>query len=134
MKRRSFILLTGSGILGATVPVVYRWMNLSDWGSPYAQPRLLSLVTTRRNIKSLGKQYVQLFPQESNYNLLFNLLSDSKQGSKRITHESNVNAILSIMDRKIKADFYNDRTLVLNGWVLSVTEARQCALFFLLNT
>jgi hypothetical protein len=32
---------------------------------------------------------------------------------------------------QIQADFAADRTVMLDGWVLSVTEARQCALFSL---
>jgi hypothetical protein len=31
----------------------------------------------------------------------------------------------------IHTDFLTDKTLIINGWVLSVTEARQCALFSL---
>jgi len=33
---------------------------------------------------------------------------------------------------KVRSDFAAGRTLLLNGWVLSATEARQCALFSLL--
>jgi hypothetical protein len=33
------------------------------------------------------------------------------------------------MDRKSKADFENGKTVVVRGWVISVTEARQCALY-----
>jgi hypothetical protein len=32
----------------------------------------------------------------------------------------------------VRDDFAGGRTIVIDGWVLSVTEARQCALFSLL--
>jgi hypothetical protein len=33
---------------------------------------------------------------------------------------------------RVRSDFDAGRTVLLNGWVLSATEARQCALFSLL--
>ena len=33
----------------------------------------------------------------------------------------------------VRADFEHGRTVVVDGWILSVTEARQCALFSLLT-
>jgi hypothetical protein len=38
------------------------------------------------------------------------------------------------IDRQVTDDFAAGRTAVVDGWVLSVTEARQCALFSLLST
>ena len=32
---------------------------------------------------------------------------------------------------QVRDDFANGRTVLVNGWVLAVTEARQCALFSL---
>lgn len=133
MKRKAFILLAATGVLGVAIPITLRWEELAGWGSPFAQPRLLSSVTNRKDIKSLGKLYVQLFPHESNYNILFNLLSDKNSGTARMS-ESDTRMIRSQMDRKITDDFRNERTLILNGWVVSITEARQCALYFLLQS
>ena len=133
MKRRNFILLTTAGIVGAAIPVIHRWDELSGWGSPLAQPHVLSLITTRKNIKLLGQVYVQRFPGESNYNVLFNLLSH-KQSNSKVIHESDMQLVRSRLNRMIMADFSNERTLVLDGWVLSVTEARQCALYYLLQS
>jgi len=36
------------------------------------------------------------------------------------------------VNEQVQLDFARGRTVMLNGWVLSVTEARQCALFSLL--
>ena len=35
--------------------------------------------------------------------------------------------------KKTKEDFDNDQTVVVDGWVLSKTEARQCALYSLVT-
>jgi hypothetical protein len=133
MKRRNFILLTTAGIAGAAFAFIHRWDELAGWGSPFAQPQVLALITSRRNIKLLGKTYVQLFPGESNYNVLFNLLTD-KQSNSNMMYESDTKMIRSRLKTKITADFQNDRIMVLEGWVLSLTEARQCALYYLLQS
>jgi hypothetical protein len=39
----------------------------------------------------------------------------------------------SSLDGLVRYDFAHGRTVVVDGWVLSVTEARQCALFSLLS-
>jgi len=133
MKRRNFILLTTAAVVGAAVPLIHRWDEISGWGSPFAQPQILSLITTRRNIKVLGRTYMERFPGESNYNVLFNLLS-GKQLNSKLMHESDTRLIRSKLNARIVDDFHNERTLILNGWVLSVTEARQCALYYLLQS
>ena len=40
-------------------------------------------------------------------------------------------ALQEKMQQKVRADFENGETLVIQGWVLSQTEARQCALYSL---
>jgi len=39
--------------------------------------------------------------------------------------------VASQLAKKIQQDFQQDKTVVVDGWVLSRTEARQCALFSL---
>jgi len=37
------------------------------------------------------------------------------------------------MEERVRADFAAGRVVVVRGWILSVTEARECALFSLLG-
>jgi hypothetical protein len=135
MKRRTFVALSVIGITGiAGIPLTHQWERLSGWGSPFAKPELLSMITNKKSISTIGHTYVQLFPKESNYNILFSLLADTKLQTDNIIHESDADVIRSRLDNKVKSDFENERTLVLDGWVLSLTEARQCALFYLLQS
>ena len=46
--------------------------------------------------------------------------------------EKNYNTLVDI-EEFVQADFENGETVVVRGWVLSRTEARQCALFSLTN-
>jgi hypothetical protein len=36
-----------------------------------------------------------------------------------------------LIDKKVRKDFKEDKLQVIKGWVISTTEARQCALFSL---
>lgn len=42
-------------------------------------------------------------------------------------------SLQKMMAEKVQADFENGETVVVRGWILSRTEARQCALFSLTN-
>ena len=60
-------------------------------------------------VRDIGEQYRRLVPDESDWMRLSGPIS-----------------------ALVRRDFETGRTVLVNGWVLSVTEARQCALFSLL--
>ncbi len=68
-------------------------------------------------------------PSESETNKLAELLSMDSAGNK-IPASSDDLFIQSLMNQKIKHDFETDNTVIVNGWVITITEARQCALFY----
>jgi hypothetical protein len=41
--------------------------------------------------------------------------------------------IQKLLDSRVEQDFKTGKTVTAGGWVLSVTEARQCALYSILN-
>jgi hypothetical protein len=43
-------------------------------------------------------------------------------------------AVAESIRRRIETDFQEDQVMLLEGWVLSLTEARQCALLSLIET
>ena len=62
---------------------------------------------------------------------LVHLLLTDEQGASNLDADSAL--LKSFIERKIEKDFQNNNTLVVHGWVLAVSEARQCALFSLLQ-
>ncbi|HNG63445.1 MAG TPA: hypothetical protein PLK54_06810, partial [Ferruginibacter sp.] len=56
------------------------------------------------------------------------LLSDA---SGKQVSSSDKEAVALLIEKKTLEDFNTSRILILKGWVISVTEARQCALFSL---
>ena len=60
------------------------------------------------------------------------LLTDS--AGNPVSSASDHSFIQNLMIRKIDRDFETGNIVIVKGWVLSVTEARQCALLFLNNS
>jgi hypothetical protein len=73
-----------------------------------ARPDLLSMLGPQA-VRDIGLQYRRLVPAENAW----------------MPRSAPISAL-------VRRDFETGRTILVNGWVLSVTEARQCALFSLL--
>jgi hypothetical protein len=55
----------------------------------------------------------------------------AKNIDQRIDESTDSNLVNSVLEKKVRQDFQENKTVVVDGWILSVTEARQCALFSL---
>src|SRR5882724_12073024 len=130
MKRRSFILLSAIGSTAIIIPS----LNCSSPGKPnkiLAEPLLLSHICDAKTIREIGEAYrKQAFTESGEDQLLKILLTDSS--GKILPQSSDSTMIRSLLDQKIKDDFERDQTVNVKGWVLSATEARQCAVFSLI--
>ena len=80
-------------------------------------------------IKDAGKAYLKKTPAENDDNKLEQLLANDDA----IANSTDEKAIHEYLDKKIKHEFETGNTVLIKGWVLAVTEARQCALFSLLK-
>jgi hypothetical protein len=76
-------------------------------------------------IKDLGREYLRKNPKENEKDVLAKLIYDDYPNK---ISNSKLN---SLIKDKIKSDFETQNIVTLNGWILSITEARQCALFSL---
>jgi hypothetical protein len=79
-------------------------------------------------VRAIGQRYRALNPAEGNATAIRNAILRSRPLAARLglTHPP-----LAALSRD---DFEHGRTVVLNGWILPVTEARQCALLSSLST
>lgn len=71
-------------------------------------------------------------PAESEADKLAELLSMDSAGNKISSSTDNL-FIQNLLNQKIKYDFETDNTVIVNGWVLTLTEARQCALLYVID-
>ena len=70
-------------------------------------PEMLSALADKKTLREIGREYLTKFPAEKN------------QLQDLISREN------------VQNDFSKGNVVVIQGWVLSVTEARQCALLTL---
>ena len=109
ISRRQFLQL-------GVACTVARFMNATYDLRILMRPELLDLLGPG-SVREIGRRYRELVPTESQINGLRAVLL----------------AQPSALRRQVRDDFARGRTILVDGWLLSVTEARQCALFSLLS-
>ena len=90
-----------------------------------ARPELLDALGAQR-IQALGARYREMVPTERDAASLRDAIRRSLPPSTRLAGSD-----ASPLARLVHDDFDAGRTVVVDGWILSATEARQCALFSL---
>ena len=129
MNRRVFFKLGVLGTGAMTIPLLHCRSN-DSFSKLLQQPAFLSQICDENVIREIGKAYRKIKPQEDKQGQLINRLMTDEKG-KKIASDLTDEKLKTIIDQIIKSDFKKENTINLNGWVLSVTEARQCALFSL---
>ena len=114
MKRRTFFFLTVSSAVAMSIP----WVGCGPWSDPrikaLAHPEFLSHICDEATIKAIGTVYRTQTSTEAQQDKLIELLRTSKD-----------------LEKDIRYDYSSGRIVIIKGWVLSLTEARQCALYSL---
>jgi hypothetical protein len=92
------------------------WAGCSPFSDPrikaLAHPEFLSHICDEATIKAIGTVYREQTTTEAQQDKLIELL--------RTSHD---------LEKDIRDDYSSGRIVILRGWVLSLTEARQCALY-----
>jgi hypothetical protein len=128
MKRRTFIISASTVAVG--IPVAY-YLTKHKWrtGNPLSMPDMLSNFCKEEELKAMGIKYREMVPAESEKQKLTDLLLTDNNGKK--IRASNTSLVETTISDKIRGEFNTNNTILVNGWVITVTEARQCALFSL---
>jgi len=127
MQRRDFIYLSAFTAVALAVPVATGCK--SRQADVESQPFFFSHLADAKTIVNTGNAYRKRHPEEDDKSKLVNLLlADSVLPSS-----SDTEAIRKMLMKKVHDDFKNGHTAIAAGWVLSLTEARQCALFSILQ-
>lgn len=122
MKRKNFILLSGLGISAIAVPTWYYNFRELEYDSSLKDPEFLSNILDDKSILEIGEQYLKLVPNENSERKLISLLP--------VSASTEMNTI-QIVQQQITDDYKSGETIIIDGWILSKTEARQCAIFAL---
>ncbi len=121
LRRRRFLTLASLGAMGVM------WPTTTEAAIPVrmlAAPGLLAVLGSERAVQQLGECYRRLVPAENDATVLVQaILAPSPS-----ILSSNLTAGLA---EQVRDDFTHRRTVTVDGWILSLTEARQCALYSL---
>ena len=124
IDRRRFLQVATAGVLASLTASACATGEAAD-ARELAQPALLRMLGAQR-VRELGVRYRQMVPAENREATLRAALSHGEARGMSFPWTSRPS-----MAQQVEDDFANGRTVLVNGWVLSATEARQCALFSL---
>ena len=119
MDRRRFVQVTAVGI----VAVVTNEACGSEGVRELAHPALVEMFGPERT-REIGTLYRAAVPQESTAAALRSAISSSRPTGFALSFRPPI-------ETQVHDDFEDGRTILVGGWVLSQTEARQCALYSL---
>jgi hypothetical protein len=129
MDRRLFLR---SSVL-ATATVLLPWMAGCKGKTPIpagtGHPAFLASISGINTLRVIGKAYLKTHTDEADADHLYQKIMKGHPGNTPMSMDE----LTAYLNNSISADFLNDRLVVSAGWVLSITEARQCALLAILN-
>ena len=122
LDRRRFLQLAATGMVaGLTTSACAR--DASEDAGALGKPALLEMLGSER-VREIGTQYRVAMPNENTAATLRDAISNSRHQTFSWSRAGSIQG-------QIRDDFAAGRTVVVSGWVLSETEARQCALYSL---
>ena len=131
MKRRTFIWVSTAAAITLALPVA-SCSTTPSLEEILSSPKTLLAIKDMDTIRELGNSYMVSVPSETTRELLMHLLLRDTTGNA-VFKPSEATALQQFIGKKIKNDFTMGELVFLKGWVLSKTEARQCALNALLK-
>ncbi|MEO8192324.1 MAG: hypothetical protein ABI681_00645 [Gemmatimonadales bacterium] len=124
LDRRRFLQLTTAGIVVSLTSSACAGDGGED-ARALARPELLGMLGAE-HVRELGMRYRAAVPKENTAATLRAAIADGGRRGLRFPWTSRRS-----MEQQVRDDFAAGRTVLVEGWVLSATEARQCALFSL---
>lgn len=126
MKRKKFLLLSASGLAAVVFPTVNACKSSVEYPDALAQPGEMFKIRNPKQVKAIGNAYLENTSGQVSKRALVRSLSNNAP--------SDSTAIPGFMQQQITLDFETGNTVLVEGWLLSKTEAQQCALFALEQT
>jgi hypothetical protein len=124
ITRRGFLAGLAAGIVGAAIGLRLHW---SGGGATGDAMRLAGVLQHPDSAARLGRLYLDGTPREADAARLVTLIGAAPVS---VTTDE---ALRASLDERIRNDFINGNTVAVDGWLLSITEARLCALVSLLR-
>lgn len=125
MKRRTFLVSSAAVCASMAIPSCEYFAPL-EYDPIIAEPQALSLIWDTGNIIKIGEMFRKKFPEDVSERKLVKLILSDVSLDKNDLEKS--------LQEKIEEDYNSESIVMIDGWLLSKTEGRQCALFSLLQS
>jgi hypothetical protein len=119
------MFLKHSAVLSAAMIISWLESCVSDKESTIPPPDFLSHTIDRETMVTIGRAYRQKFPGENDRDKIAALLMQNHPAKDKAGKTD----LQEYFEKQIEAEFASDQVVVIAGWILARTEARQCALF-----
>lgn len=126
LSRRCALKRLAAASIAAALPAVV----VTRYGRNAFQPladRLSALPAQRGSARIVGHRYLVLVPEEAQATVLAARIAGSAGRYSHLTRAS-TRTLRAVLARRQRQDFAEGETVSIDGWVLSRTEARLCAL------
>ena len=126
MNRRDFTLISASLATAFLFPSLHCTAPLPQPDQGSVLPAELSVVLDRNEINQIGEKYRTINTKADDIKGITKLLFTNDK-NQRYDGPDDENSLKQYLSMKIMNDFATDKTIEIDGWVLSHTEAQQCA-------
>jgi hypothetical protein len=125
LSRRDMLRHLTYGGLTISLPASALARPAGDVSPPLAS-RLARLFPNGKSARAIGRRYLDLAPSEARPERLTALICRSEENYARLAR-ADTGQLRSILLGQQRADFARGRTIMIDGWILSETEVRLCA-------
>ena len=131
-RRRFLTALSGLSAYSFLSPsrVLATCRQLSD-SDPLAV-KLVALFTHEDSAQMIGQTYLQRVPEEADVHVLVDRICSSQLARRAELLEADTSTLRAWLSQQQRQDFLRGGTVKVQGWMLSATEVRLCALTVLL--
>ncbi len=130
MQRRTFIISAAVVGVAAGVTLYIKWPREPKWEKfPLQYPFILSGFCDEETVRNIGINFRYLVPAENSKEKIMDSLTGNFK-NKQVSL-SDHSAVANQLEMNVEEDFKEGKFLTVKGWIISETEARQCALLSL---
>jgi hypothetical protein len=132
LKRRTFVYLTIAGAAAFITPFSACRQTTESLTKTLGTPDLLASLLDDKTVREIGSLYrVRVSDEAPQDKLVAALLASVGGRQNQSNSEAERAGLVQKLNNAVRNDFANGQIITIKGWVLSQTEARQCALYSL---
>lgn len=129
MYRRRFLRFLGALAAAHLLSYPWSWTQRRDVNSVAGLARKLTEpLRHRESARRLGLGYLEMLPDDADEARLVDLICSSDRNVRARFAAASPRVVRGMIATRQAEDFRQGRTLVVDGWILSRTELRLCAL------